>query len=102
MATAALTLRRVTENRQGKLPENKSPEIPVHIVPIPTPPHRGRGDSTQTGLPEYQRGMPVPPEGRLKNQEAHIPKVPIKQVHTAWVLVNNLGSVHPCNHFSSE
>ena len=25
-----------------------------------------------------------PPEGRLKNQEAHIPKIPIKQGHTAW------------------
>ena len=43
-----------------KPPENKSPEIPAHIVPIPIPPRRGQGDSTQTGLPEYQRGSPLP------------------------------------------
>ena len=42
MATAALTLRRVIENRQGKPPENESPEIPVSIVPIPPAP-QGRG-----------------------------------------------------------
>ena len=27
-----------------------------------------------------------PPGGRQKEQEAHIPKVPIKQVHISWVL----------------
>ena len=85
-----------------KPPENKSLEILVHIVPIPTPPRRGPGNSTQTGLPEYQRGSPLPPKGRLKSQKAHIPKDPIKQVHTAWVLVNNWGSRHPRNLSSSE
>ena len=26
----------------------------------PHPPRRGHGDSTQTGLPEYRRGRPLP------------------------------------------
>ena len=52
-------LRRGTADHQGKPPENKSLEIPAHRVPT-IPPRRGHGDSTQTGLPEYQSGRPLP------------------------------------------
>jgi len=43
-----------------------------------------------------------PPEYRLGKQEASNPKVSTKQVHLAWVVVNNLNSIHSLNHRSTE
>ena len=55
----------LSQKRHSKPPgkatrEQKPGNIPAHNVPIPIPPHRGQGDSTKTGLPEYQHGRPLP------------------------------------------
>ena len=54
------SLRRVTENLQGKPSENKSPEIPVHIAPIPIAPHRGRVTLPKQGCLTISAGRPLP------------------------------------------
>ena len=55
-----------TARKSRQRTKKKSLEIQAHSVPIPIPPRRGHRDSTQTGLPEYRHGRPLPQKAGWK------------------------------------
>ena len=71
MATAALTLRKGIENRHGKPPENNSPAIPVHSVPIPTPLIGDRATLPKQGCLSISMAGPSPRRQAEKSRSPH-------------------------------